>query len=252
MSDEKPQDCYTEDDLVEEFKDLDQHLRKHLEQRGLDGSLEVLTQMEATLERIKEELKGIDHTHQEDVKRNRWAADSVDLAAGALALMVVRDGLREVGIYSDSLDRLFSGLQDLHMGASPAGMFLATESKNRRPDAANIQFAKGAVAAIVEAKQKVGRLGREGAAKWVLKNISTDLCGRLSIKPITARTLIEWLDRYGGKSGGLGPGRSAFLQYSRVFLKLSDIKRDDCASFTNGLAKKLPALKSAKHRKPLS
>jgi hypothetical protein len=131
-------------------------------------------------------------------------------------------------------------------------MFLALESNSRRPDAGNVQFAKGVVAAIIQAKQKVGKLGRQEAAKWTLRNLSASLRERISVRPVTERTLIEWLDRYGGKSGEDDPGRQAFLEYGRLFLNWPDIKRDDCASLTDGLAKDLPSLKRAKHRKPLS
>jgi hypothetical protein len=245
-------ESYSKEDLVEEFKDLDQTLRNHLERRGLDGSLDVLTKFEEVLRKIENELVGIDDEHRADVKRNPAATDSVDLAAAALALMVVRDGLVELGIESHSLNRLFAGLQDLHGGASPAGMFLALESNSRRTDAGNMQFAKGVVAAIVQAKQKVGKLGRQEAAKWTLRYLSTSLRERISIKPITERTLIEWLDRYGGNSGERSPGRKAFLAYSGRFLTWPDIRKDDCSSLTNKLAKTLPTLKRAKHRKPLS
>jgi len=261
MNDEKPQDPrnksaivenYSQDDLIEEFKDLDQNLWKQLDRRGLEGSLDVLTRLEETLKEIEDELVRIDDEHQANVKRNPAATDSIDLAAAALALKVVRNGLSELGIESHSLHRLFSGLQDLHGGASPAGMFLALASNSRRPDAGNVQVAKGVVAAIIQAKQKVGKLSRQEAAKWTLKNLSASLRERISAKPITERTLIEWLDRYRGKSGESDPGRHAFLEYSRLFLNWPDIKKDDCASLTNGLAKKLPSLKRGKHRKPLS
>jgi hypothetical protein len=261
MDDEKPRgpgdksaivENYSQDDLVEEFKDLDQTLLKQLDHRGLEDSLDVLTQLEEIIGEIRDELARIDDEHQADVKRDPAATDSIDLAAAALALMVARDGLGELGIESHALNRLFNGLQDLHNGASPAGMFLALESNSRRPDAGNVQIAKGVVAAIIQAKQKVGKLGRQEAAKWTLKNLSASLRERISVKPITERTLIEWLDRYGGKSGDDDPGRQAFLEYSRLFLNWPDIKKDDCASLTNGLAKKLPSLKRTKHRKPLS
>jgi hypothetical protein len=251
VPDNSVQEC-AERDLVEEFRDLDEHLRKELMDRGLETSLVMLTDLEELLEAIEQELAEVEVNHAAEVQRDPDAVDSVDLAAAGEALKIVCDGLAERGIESPSLKRLFSGLQDLHGGASPAGMFLPSKSRSRRPDPGNIQFAKGSIAAIIHAKQKVGKLGREEAAKWVLKYLSPQLQGRISLQPITRRMLIEWLDRYGGRSGGTSVGRMAFLAYSEAFSKYSDMRPDDCASFSNGLAEKLPALKRAKHRKPLT
>jgi hypothetical protein len=245
-------DSYSQDDLVDEFNDLDQDLRNQLEKRGLEDSLDLLTRLEEIIETIKDELAQIDDEHKAEVKRDPTTTDSIDLAAAVLALKVVREGLSELLIESHSINRLFSGLYDLHSGASPAGMFLALESNSRRPDSTNVQHAKGVVAAIVQAKQKVGKLSRQKAAKWTLNNLSESLRERISVRPITERTLIEWLDRYGGKSGEHDAGRHAFLEYSRIFLSCPDITEDDCASLTNGLAKELTSLKRSKHRKPLS
>ncbi len=243
---------FSERDLVEEFRELDDSLRKKLESRGLETSLEILTHLEEMLDYIEEELAEVEVNHAAEVERDPDAVDSVDLAAAGEALKIVCDGLAERGIESPSLNRLFSGLQDLHAGASPAGMFLPSKSKSRRSDPRNIQSAKGSIAAIVHAKQKVGKLGREEAAKWVLKNLSPKLQGRISLQPITQRMLIEWLDRYGGRFGEPSVGRAAFLAFVEAFSRFSDMRPDDCTSFSNGIAEKLPALKRAKHRKPLT
>src|SRR6266436_7342145 len=190
MNEEKPRDVgnksaivenYSLDDLVDEFKDLDPDLRKQLDRRGLEDSLDLLTRLEEIIEEIRDEFTRIDDAHEADVKRNPAATDSIDLAAATRALAVVRNGLSELLIESHSLNRLFNGLQDLHTGASPAGMFLGLESNSRRPDASNIQSAKGIIAAIIQAKQKVGRLSRQEAAKWTLKNLSVSLRERISV-----------------------------------------------------------------------
>lgn len=241
-----------ERELVEEFRDLGDDLRKQLVDRGLEASLEKLTNLEELLEDIEQDLAEVEVNHAAEIQRDPDAVDSVDLAAAGEALKIVCDGLAERGIESPSLKRLFSGLQDLHGGASPAGMFLPSQSKNRRPDPVNIQSAKGSIAAIVHAKQKVGKLSREEAAKWVLRNLSPKLQGRISVQPVTQRMLIEWLDRYGGRFGGQSVGRTAFLAYSEAFSRYSDMRPDDCESLSKGIAEKLPALKRAKHRKPLT
>jgi hypothetical protein len=242
-----PTETFSQDDLIEEFRDLNESSLEHLEASGLEGSLEKLSRLESVFQTIEDDLAKIDGEYAVNTQANPDKRDSVELASAILALEVVRRFIE-----SPSLNRLYNGLLDLANGSSPAGMFLPAKTKSRRPDSANIQRAKGAIAAIIYAKQKIGKLGREEAAKWVLNNLSPNLRGRLYQKPISTRTLIDWLDRYGGKTGERGHGRDKFVECSMHFLNWPDLREDDCASFTGGLAKELPTLSRAKHSKPPS
>ena len=87
-------------------------------------------------------------------------------------------------------------------------------TRGRPHDVSLVLGLKGILAGLMEQKQREG-MSRQEAARWIADNTPPKLAARISRKPITARMVKEWRDRFGGKQGERGPARKAYLVWSR-------------------------------------
>jgi hypothetical protein len=142
---------------------------------------------------------------------------TTELVAAALALGEVLKTIGERCLTSQALERLHNALLALASDSSPPGMLTPTERTNRPADAPAVQAAKGMLAAALHVRQKMNGESRKVAAEWVIQHTPKELIFRISRKPISWRTVIEWLDRFGGKHGAPGSGRDAFVYWSETF-----------------------------------
>jgi hypothetical protein len=166
------------------------------------------------LDYLASELAEIEKTHQGDLAKHPNAVGLSDLAASILALDAICQFFR-ARIPNDIMYRLLNGLRDLSEGGPPAAMFLPLERpKGRRPDPPMVMAAKGILAGVMHRKQLEG-LSRQAAAKWIVQHVSPMLAAQISGKPLTARMVEEWLDRFGGRHAEKNLGRKTFLIYSR-------------------------------------
>jgi len=115
--------------------------------------------------------------------------------------------------YFKVLEKLSQALSHLREGGAPEPMLRPLTTRGRPPDVSLVLGLKGILAALMDQKQREG-MSREEAARWIADNTPPKLA-RISRKPITARMVEEWRDRYGGKQGERGPARKAYLVWSR-------------------------------------
>jgi hypothetical protein len=162
--------------------------------------------------------------HVKNLARFSDYEHEVDLVAAVLAVDAVVDFLqfsptKSLGTADRHkrfkiLDELRQALRDLSEGGAPAPM-LRPQSKGsgRRADVSPVLALKGVLAGLMQRQQRAG-MSRHQAAKWIVDNMSPKLASRISRKPITARTVEEWLDRFGGKSAEPNAARKAYLVWS--------------------------------------
>jgi len=121
------------------------------------------------------------------------------------------DGLKRFKI----LEELGQALLDLLEGGAPAPMLRPqSKGRGRRADVSSVLAIKGVLAGLMHRQQR-GGMSRHEAAKWIADNMSPKLAARISRKPITARMVEEWLDRFGGKYSEQDVGRETYLGWSR-------------------------------------
>jgi hypothetical protein len=210
-------------ELLSDYRHLnDDDLHRMRDVGGLWGSIKLLQtllglfwDLGTRLEQIDNEQKAIASQIGKDPEYPDIATS--ELLAATRALEEVLKTLGERGIASDALERLHNALIALAYDSSPPGMLTPTEQTSRPLDAPAVQAAKGMLAAALHMRQKVSGTSRKEAAVWVVKHTLPELIHRISRKPITSRTVIEWLDRFGGKHATPGPGRDAFLAWSETF-----------------------------------
>jgi hypothetical protein len=100
---------------------------------------------------------------------------------------------------------------------------------------------KGALAGMMRTLQDVGTL-RDAAANLIARNLSPELTARISRKPITARTVEEWADRFGGDYAEENSGRRAYRTWSRGSLG-RPLNGQKIREITERMAKTLPVRK---------
>ena len=116
--------------------------------------------------------------------------------------------------YFKILEKLSQALSHLREGGAPEPMLRPLTTRGRPPDVSLVLGLKGILAALMDQKQREG-MSRGEAARWIADNTPPKLAARISRKPITARMVKEWRDRFGGKQGEQGPARKAYLVWSR-------------------------------------
>ena len=116
--------------------------------------------------------------------------------------------------YFKILEKLSQALSHLREGGAPEPMLRPLTTRGRPPDVSLVLGLKGILAGLMEQKQREG-MSRQEAARWIADNTPPKLAARISRKPITARMVEEWRDRFGGKQGERGPARKAYLVWSR-------------------------------------
>ena len=181
--------------------------------------------------------------HLDDLKRFPEDKPSCDLVAAFLAIDAVINFLRFSPGKSLSisdrrkrfkiLDELRQALFDLSEGGAPAPM-LRPQSKNRgrRADVSLVLGLKGILAGLMRRQQRAG-MSRQEAAQWIADNTSPKLAARISRKPVTARMVEEWLDRFGGKHAPQDAARKAYLVWSQDSRPLT---RDQFRTITERIA----------------
>jgi hypothetical protein len=173
-------------------------------------------------------------SHAKNLARFSDYKHDVDLVAAVRALDAVVDFLRFSPSKSLSpadrskrfkiLDELRQVLFDLSEGGAPAPMLRPrSKGSGRRADVSSVLAVKGVLAGLMHCKQRAG-MSRHEAAKWIADNMSPKLASRISRKPITARMVEEWLDRFGGKHAKQDAGRKSYLVWSRDFPSLTKEK----------------------------
>jgi hypothetical protein len=176
--------------------------------------LEHLRALRGEIDLLRFELAHIDTIHELDEANDPGEKGKIELVAAAAAVNEVRKFLSLIAP-SHSLELLQRALADLVAGGTIAAMFSPLEeTSNRRPDPPSVMSLKGALAGIMHCQQGAG-MSREQAARLVARNISPKLVARISNRPISARTVEEWLDRFGGDHAENNAGRRSFLIWSR-------------------------------------
>ncbi len=139
---------------------------------------------------------------------------------------------------SEVLGVLSNSLNEIESGTRPA-MFEPDSRPRKRPnDSVMLQQVKGALAGSARLKQSEG-MPREGAVNWIARNIAPELQRKISKKPLTGRTIREWLERYGGRRPPDNPGGKAFEVWSRACG--SELTNAKFRELTARLAQALPA-----------
>lgn len=184
------------------------------------------------------ELAKIDKVHEVEEANDPYEKGKIELVASALALKEVCSFLSMIAP-SHSLTLLQNALAELVLGGAPAAMFAPlNDLNNRPPDTPSVMAVKGALAGMMHIQQSAG-MSREQAAHWIARNISPNLVVRISRKPISARSVEEWLDRYGGDFAANNAGRKSYCTWSRGEAVGAAKFRD----ITERMAKELPARK---------
>jgi hypothetical protein len=213
----------------------------------LDELLTLFWDLNTRLEQIDKEQEVVASEINKDPKADPVWPDvaTTELFAATQALAEVLKTIDERGLASQALERLHNSLLALACDSSPPGMLTPTERDSRPVDAPAVQIEKGMLAAAMHVHQKASGASRNEAADWVVQHTSPELLRRLSRKPITSRTVIEWLDRFGGKHATDGFGRDAFLSWNTIFEKWS-AQKPITGSFLTALtgkhARRLPEL----------
>jgi hypothetical protein len=224
--------------------DLEKLTRKKLQGREVEtvrAAIERLTRfgdlvVELTL--LNLDLAKIDKVHEVEEANDPYEKGKIELVASALALKEVYSFL-SVRAPSHSLTLLLNALGELVSGGSPAAMFAPlNDLNNRPPDTPSVMSVKGALAGIMHIQQSAG-MSREQAAHFIVRNISPNLVARISRKPISARSVEEWLDRYGGDFAANNAGRKSYLTWNQGEAAGAAKFRD----ITERMAKELPARK---------
>ena len=165
------------------------------------------------LRSLGRELLELETEHEFETNKFPEQMGKVDLGACICALEAVIEFLAD-RVVSRNLVHLRSALLEIAAGASPAAMFQPEEhGRGRRVDAPLVVKAKGMLAGMMQVQQSVG-MSRQEAAEWIVRNVSPKLATRISSKPLTARMVEEWLDRFGGTFGEEGIGRESYLLWS--------------------------------------
>ncbi len=162
--------------------------------------------------------------------------ENVELVLSIHALTVVSRFLR-YRAPSRVVDLLKAGLSQVFEGASPP-MFRGRKDSGRPSEVSVIHQVKGVLAGLMQVKQKSG-MQRATAATWVARNIAPELASRLSVKQITSRAVLEWLDRYGGKHPPDDPGGKAFKVWSTPLPKPLTVQK--FKEITARIAELIPA-----------
>jgi hypothetical protein len=174
--------------------------------------------------------------HLENLARFPDEKPHCDLVATIVALNAVVKFLRlcpksaitagRPYFYFKTLEKLSQALFHLHEGGAGEPMLRPLTTRGRRPDVTLVLGLKGILAGLMDRKQREG-MTREEAARWIADNTPPKLAARVSRKPITARAVEEWRDRFGGKHAPQNTARKAYLVWSQESGQLTkkDFKR---------------------------
>ena len=198
-----PESTWTEDELCDEL------WRIQKKSRGRDAAIleAVISELKA-LSSLRGDLDILEHDFDEAHKLHETpelihdpdARGKIELVAGAISVKVVRSFLLCLLHRSRSLDLLEKALADLlESGVAPAMLYPLENFAHRRPDPNSIVAHKRAIGGMMHAQLRAG-MSRKGAAKFLARNVAPRLAAQLSRKPLTARKIVEWLDRYGASS----------------------------------------------------
>jgi hypothetical protein len=206
-------------------------------------SLQRLGIIQDDLADLADVLEEIDEQYTKDATDNPDQLKLTELVSSIHALGEVSRFLRGRG-WSASLERLQVALAQLVVGGPAAAMFhpLKLKGSGRRPDVPTIQAVKGALAGLMYGQQAAG-MSRQQAAAWIASNISPELASRISGKPITARMVEEWLDRYGGNSPPDNAGGKAFKVW-KTSIEYSPFTKRKFREITERIAQTYPARQS--------
>jgi hypothetical protein len=202
--------------------------------------LEHLQHIRDEVETLRLELAEIDKLHEIE-GATEYQRGKIELVASAAAVSEVCKFLSLIAP-THSLKLLESALKGLVQSGAVPAMFAPFEEFTSRPrDAPQITAIKGALAGLMRTLQDAGS-SREAAAKLIARNLSPELTARISRKPITARTIEEWQDRFGGNHAEENSGRRAYRTWSRGTYA-SPLSGQKIREMTERMAKTLPVRK---------
>jgi hypothetical protein len=237
-----PESTWTEEELCDEL------WRIQKKSRGSDAAileaaiseLKYLSSLRGDLDILEHDLDEADKLHEApELIDDPNARGKIELVAGAISVNVVRSFLLCLLHRSRSLDLLEKALIDLtDSGIVPSMFYPLRNFDSRPPDPNSIVAFKGALAGMMHVQQRAG-MSRKEAAEFLARNVAPRLAAQLSRKPLTARMIVEWLDRYGGKSGEEGVGRKFYKSWSQG----EPVSPQKCREITERMAKTLPARK---------
>jgi hypothetical protein len=227
------------------LRDL-KRLKSKLKDRDImtvDHAIEELEGLEFIrdeIEMLKLDFAESDNLHEIE-GATEYEKGKIELVASAAAVSKVRSFLSLIAP-SHSLQLLENALTGLVQGGAVSAMFAPFEEFTSRPrDAPQIMGMKGALAGMMRTLQDAGT-SREAAANLIARNLSPELTARISRKPITARTVKEWADRFGGDHAEENSGRRAYRTWSRGTYA-SPLNGQKIREMTERMSKTLPARK---------
>jgi hypothetical protein len=196
--------------------------------------LDYFERLQDSVDRLWYELDDNNVLHAKNLERFSGEKDGCDLIAACFAVHAVVNFLRSSPTKSLTtadrrkrfkiLDELRQALVDLMEGSGPPPMLRPQpKDRGRRADVSSVLAVKGVLAGLMTCQQRAG-MSRHQAAKWISDNMSPKLASRISRKPITARMVEEWLDRFGGKHAEQNAARRAYLIWSHDFPGLTKEK----------------------------
>jgi hypothetical protein len=216
--------------------------------RGRDARI-IAAALEALREHIKttEDLRTLGHKlieieneHESESKQFPDQIGKVDLSASFMALEAVRIFLGG-RVVSRNLGHLHNALVEIIVGAAPAAMLQPeTHDSGRRAHAPKVQEAKGMLAGIMEVQLSTG-MSRQEAAQWVARHVSPEMARKISNKPLTARMIEEWRDKYGGAHGENGITRDSYLLWSGFYSPTPQRFREITEHKAKGLLARKPS-----------
>jgi hypothetical protein len=202
--------------------------------------LEHLQHIRDEVETLRLELAEIDKLHEIE-GATEYQRGKIELVASAAAVSEVCSFLSLIAP-THSLQLLERALKGLVQSGAVPAMFAPFEEFTSRPrDVPQIMAIKGALAGMMRTLQDVGTL-RDAAANLIARNLSPELTARISRKPITARTVEEWADRFGGDYAEENSGRRAYRTWSRGSLG-RPLNGQKIREITERMAKTLPVRK---------
>jgi hypothetical protein len=237
-----PEDTWTEEELRDELRRIQKKLRGPDAEivEAVLSELESLASIRRDLFFLEHDLAEADDFHEApELRDDPDARGKVELVAAALAIKAVRSFLLCRVRSTRSLELLGKALMDLiDSGILPSMFYPLRNFGSRPPDPNSIIAFKGALAGMMHVQQRAG-MSRKVAAEFLARNIAPRLAAQLSRMPVTARMIVGWLERYGGKFGEEGVGRKFYKNWSQG----EPVSAQKCREITERMAKTLPARK---------
>jgi hypothetical protein len=140
--------------------------------------------------------------------------------------------------YHSLLYKLSRDLTDLRYGFQVPYLKADKKNKGRKRDSLDIQYLKGELAGVACLQMEAG-MSRHAAAKWVANKISPPgtrhetnvLASRVASRPVTTRTVLQWMDDYDCGSQCDMEDESTRKDFERAIDVIAEDEADPLARF---------------------